>query len=166
MIYQVYENVLSEPSLNYCRTQLNEPRWMYGHTSTIESKIPFWYMELSDNKFFRDFMFGKIQEATNQKFILNRVYANGHTYGQDGDIHKDDLRPTHKTFLFYPLLWSSEYGGKTEFFDDNMNKIDEYTPKENTGIIFPANVFHRGTAPSLPEAKLRITVAFKMEQSP
>lgn len=165
MLYKVYENVLSEPSLNYCRTQLNEAKWMYGHTSTVESKIPFWYMELNESKFFKDFMFEKIQTIANQKFILNRVYANGHTYGQDGDIHKDDLRKTHKTFLFYPLAWDSAYGGQTEFFDEDLNKIDEYVPKENTGILFPANVFHRGTAPNTPDAKLRITVAFKLEAS-
>jgi len=166
MTYEVYENILSAPSLSHCRAQLREARWMYGHTSTMESKIPFWYMELADNKFFNDYMFRKIQEATNQKLILHRVYANGHTYGQDGDIHKDDLRENHKTFLFYPLEWSECYGGQTEFFSDDVIKIDEYIPRENTGIMFSGNIFHRGTAPIIPEAKLRITVAFKMEIAP
>jgi len=41
-------------------------------------------MGLSDEKFFTEYLFRKIENATNQKFDMERVYANGQTYGMRG----------------------------------------------------------------------------------
>lgn len=164
MLYQKYENILSEPLLEFCNKILNTPNWSYGHTSTPQSTTPFWNMDLTENKFFTDYMFNRIKEISQENYILHRVYANGQTQGQNGDIHIDDYRQNHKTFLFYPLEWNENFGGETEFFNDKLELISSYLPKKNTGILFSGEVLHRGNAPIISDARLRITVAFKLER--
>ena len=53
-----------------------------------KKEIPFWLMSLSQNKFFSEYLLNKIESITGSNYNLERVYANGHTYGMKGSPHK------------------------------------------------------------------------------
>lgn len=123
----------------------------------------FWYSELKDNAFFSEHIFNKIPDGP---WTLQRVYANGQSYGQNGDFHVDSVEPDTATFLLYTNEIKPEHiiswNGKTEF--DMGNTITSELPIFNTGILFPSGISHRGLAPARYTNDIRITIAWKLKK--
>ena len=142
---------------------LNRPQWAFGHGSTnYESDTPFWVMNLNNETFFTDYLLNIIQEKTKEKFSLERVYANGHMFGTQGQPHQDSLESNARTFLFYANdNWSIDWSGKTVFL---LNKSEQHyeLPTPNKGVIFPGRMFHYAEQTTRKFTGLRITVAWKL----
>ena len=124
----------------------------------------FWYLDLSSEPFFTEYLLNKIQVLCQKDFKLKRVYANGQTFGQDGAFHQDDTEPNCLTFLTYMnSIDGSElesWGGETQF------KIDEgflsYVPETNSALLFDSRLWHRGMSPNRHMDGMRVTIAWKL----
>ena len=142
---------------------VNRPRWEFGHGSnTNENDTPFWVMNLNNDIFFTNYLLNIIQEKTNKKFNLERVYANGHMFGTQGSPHQDSYDSNARTFLFFANdNWSIDWSGKTVFLLDKTNQHYEL-PTPNKGILFPGKMYHYAEQTTRKFTGLRVTVAWKL----
>ena len=118
-----------------------------------------------DDMFFSDYLLNKIQEKTQQSFTLERVYANGHTYGLDGIFHQDSFDENGRTFLLHANLdWKNSWGGGTHFYNDT-DELRTVMFQPNRGILFPGRVFHSAAPITRLCNELRITVNWKLQKN-
>ena len=162
---QVVDNFLSTEELNKVLHKSENFHWRYGHSSTGNG-IKFWNCDLKDDEFFSTHIFKKIEKCFKKKFIINRVYANGQTYGLDGAYHIDDDDIDTYTFLLYISNITKEnvksFDGYTLFKKDD--RIVCVEPIFNRCVLFKSNILHKGMAPSRNTNMLRISIAFKLKE--
>jgi Rps23 Pro-64 3,4-dihydroxylase Tpa1-like proline 4-hydroxylase len=164
-----YDNVLNNEQYQYVLEKtLNGNQWQLLGYSQNPSDIKFWYMDLIDDRFFNNEFVSIIEQLTGKKFELNRVYANGQTYGQPGNIHQDvytDYAPElYHTFLYYVNpKWEIQWGGATQIVQPT-GEIDTIMPVRNTAIMFNSTLNHVGLEPTRYCSELRTTVAFKLKE--
>jgi hypothetical protein len=162
---QIVEDFLSIKDLNHVLEKSKNFIWKYGHTST-SSGIKFWHCDLESDTFFKTYILNKIENCFNRRFVVNRVYANGQTYGMDGSYHVDNNDDDAYTFLIYV----------SDITHKNVNTIDGHTlfkkddriiciePILNRGVLFKSNILHKGMGPSRSANMLRISIAFKLRE--
>jgi hypothetical protein len=166
-LYYRFRGVLSKKQFEFChRTLFYTQAWRYEGTSVTkegESDYNFWFMDLTHHTFFTETFLEKIQELTEQKFKLLRVYANGHTVGLPGSLHKDGEESDDFTFLYYANPeWNVTWNGGTVFYEtQNKYEVAEVIP--NSGVIFKGNTLHGALDISRKCKLLRVTVAFKLK---
>ena len=162
---RVIDNFLTQEELNEARFIVENLKWNYGHVSN-ETGFKFWVCDLGENDFFSKHIFQKIEKYFGKKYEINRVYANGQTYGLDGSYHKDDERDNCYTFLMYLSDINhenvNEFDGHTLFKYDK--KVTSIEPILNRCVLFKSNILHKGMAPSRSSNMLRISVAFKLRE--
>lgn len=158
-----YHNLFSLEDCWKIIEYVNRPNWAFGHGSTNNSRgTPFWVMNLNNEIFFTDYLLNIIREKTNQKLSLERVYANGHMFGTQGEPHQDSQKSNGRTFLFYANHdWCIDWCGKTVFL---LNSTEQHyeLPTPNKGLIFPGRMFHYAEPTTRKFTGLRITVAWKL----
>jgi hypothetical protein len=139
-----------------------------SYDSYKSRSIPFWYMELSDIDFFSINIVKKIEKFFLKRFKLNRVYACGQSFGQNGNYHQDDTRKNTYTFCLYINEFNS---GDQDAVDGHLYiKIPNekfllcYQPIKNRGIFFPSRYYHKGTGFTRLSGELRICIAWKLEE--
>ena len=141
--------------------------WTYGHTAQKDNpdKQPFWMIDISSDpehyKVFQgysDEIFNALKEKFNflERFNVEtyqRVYMNGHTYGQVPNVHRDDGQIT---MIYQPkVTWKREWGGGTSFYyqEPGEETHEHFTPKAldkyktvdyigNRLIVFDADILH------------------------
>jgi hypothetical protein len=161
----IVDNFLTNEELTKLKTMVDNFKWTYGHHS-VDGGTNFWSCGLDDNSFFTEHIFKKIENYCNKKFIIERIYANGQTYGLDGSYHVDDIHPDCYTFLLYV----------SDITRDNVHIVDGYTlfkdgdkiaciePILNRGVLFKSNIIHKGLGPSRLSNLLRVSIAFKLKE--
>lgn len=169
MVEAIVENYLNDEDILEVNEIIErEGSWKY--TGFSDDKNPhgtkFWYMDLLDTfPEFVDKHLRRIENIFNKKFKVNIAYINGHTYGQDGSFHQDDIEPGTYTFLIYSTPSVDEtntlqVGGLTEFWmGSELVKVE---PIFRRAILFDSRIKHRGTAPYIKNI-LRTTIAFKLK---
>lgn len=167
----VFDDFLTPTEIGEVQNIIRDKGWSFtgrsGPDSPKRMATSFWYMELADDPFFTIVLVKKIEEHTGKKYVLNRVYANGQTYGLDGEYHIDDNCEESFTFLLYftPNVTAENvhfFGGYTLLKNDTgAQAID---PIYNRAILFKSNLYHKGLAPSRFSTELRITIAFKLRE--
>lgn len=129
---------------------------------------PFWTMDLNDNKFFSEHIKKIFEKTFSKKFIVNRVYANGQTYGQNGSYHQDSTDPNTYTICLYLTYIKKEHidtaGGYLYIKLNNEKYKVCYEPIMNRIIMFPSNYYHKGCAFNRYITDMRICVAWKLEE--
>ena len=163
-MYTLYHNVLTKEEHELCYNNLRYgSNWEFTQVSAKgEDGLYFWYNELSDDSFYNDKFLNRIKEITKKNFSLDRVYANGQTYGLPGSLHTDSKEKSSYTFLYYVNKeWDVTWGGSTIFYHNNEYK--SMLPLPNCGILFAADKLHAGLEPTRHCKELRITVAFKLK---
>jgi hypothetical protein len=164
-MYNQYFNILSKEEYSICKNIIDNSYWEYGHKSTPDSNKKFWKIKkLQDQCFFNDLFMQKIKKLTNENLEVHRIYANGHSFGQDGEWHTDSDNDNDWTFIYYFNEGDEKLIGGTYFRDENDNITDIASPIFNSGIFFKANIPHKGTSPLLEFNDLRITIAFKLSK--
>lgn len=164
-MYKQYYDILSSDEYEICKKIINNSFWKYGHTSNLESPHKFWITPLLEkHNFFSEKFLNKIEELTNYKFKIHRIYGNGQTFGQEGEWHRDSLDEDDYTFLYYFNEGNTDLIGNTYFGDSNNILKDICKPVFNSGILFKSNITHRGTSPNINFNNLRITIAFKLKK--
>ena len=157
---QVFYNVFDDNEIKRIHGRLNTPRWQFGLAGKPNTYRKFWCLELSNDPFFTSLLFEKVQTVVSAKCKLDRVFANGQTYGQDGDWHQDRGEKGNYTFVYYAnLKWKPDWGGETDFLIDG--KIYSVSPEYNKAVFFPGDVTHRGLAPTRECYDLRVSIAFQ-----
>ena len=158
-----YSDIFEVDQIETISDTLKRPNWEFWHTSNPESNNFFWYMNLSNDKFFTENLFSQIKKVTDKNLSIERVYANGQTFGLDGEFHIDDEDENSYTFLYYPVKdWHLAWRGETVIVDEEGN-IHTIYPRPNCAIMFPSNWVHCGRSPSKHFSDLRITIAYKLK---
>ena len=165
----VIDNFLEKDELNKCVQIIKDNKWEWGHSSNgFFSESLFWKMDLMENYYFFKKITSIIEETFSKKFIVKRLYANAHTYGQDGSYHIDDNNENCYTFCLYLTNINNEYietaGGHLFFKFPNLKYNICYEPIFNRGILFPSSYIHKATSFSRYIMDLRICVAWKLEE--
>jgi Rps23 Pro-64 3,4-dihydroxylase Tpa1-like proline 4-hydroxylase len=166
---EYFDNVLDENHYNYVleKTMFGD-QWKFIGYSKNPSDYKFWYMELENDSFFQNDFLKIIEKLSNKKFEIQRVYANGQTYGQPGNVHKDvstDYAPElYYTFVYYVNpVWDLSWGGATQVVQ-STGEISTIMPIRNTAILFNSALNHVGLEPTRYCPELRVTVAFKLKE--
>jgi hypothetical protein len=159
-----YFDILSAEEITICKDIINNSSWYYGWKSNPITNHKFWNLpKLENNSFFSSDFLKKIEKLTNNKFYIHRIYANGHTFGQEGDWHTDSPEKDDWTFLYYFNEGDPTIIGETYFKDKDDNITDIAKPIYNSGILFKSDITHRGSSPKITFTDLRITIAFKLK---
>jgi hypothetical protein len=145
----------------------NSREWAWAGRSgqKHDEKVKFWHLDLGNHHLFAVHLKNKIEALVGAKFDLERVYANGQTFGQDGYFHQDCTNNRKQfTFLVYlnPISDNEidDWGGETQFQDGD--RIVSYPPVTNSALYFDAHLFHRGLSPKRFVPEMRVTVAWKL----
>lgn len=140
--------------------------WEFTQNSNKGDGLIFWILYLDNELFFTEYVANKIREATGLDFTIDKVYANGQTYGLCGDIHRDrdiEDQGEFRTFLLYTNpIWYLNWGGFTVFYDDKTGKETIIYPKPNHAVLFDSKMQHVGLEPTRHCTELRTSVAFKL----
>ena len=153
------------------------PVWSMTGGSHMPNCVKFWHIDgLEKDEYFSNFIFKKIinklgDEYKDYGFV--RIYANGQTAGQSGNVHPDD---GDVTFLYYPTTkWIYQWAGELIFcdcpdpkmicqdLDENIvesQKIVRVRP--NRAVLFPAKILHHANAPSRYFNGLRVSLAYTL----
>jgi hypothetical protein len=158
-----FKNFTSPDDWTVIQKTILNGQWISIGTSKPGDTLKFWNMNLNSNDFFTKHLFEKIPHGP---WKLLRVYANGQTYGQDGQFHVDSNDPKHWTFLLYvtdiPQDSIYSYNGMT-VFNTHMGNISIF-PEPGLGVLFKSNITHKGISPSCSSTKMRTTIAWKLEK--
>ena len=160
-----YPDLFSKSEKSVINSRLSQAAWSYGHGShpvgDPNRKGSFWMMDLRSDPFFTEYLLNIIEETTEQKYELNSVYCNGHTFGTSGDFHKDWDDEPGRTFLYYVNdSWKQDWNGKTVFKFNDKYHYSEFIP--NSGILFPGVIPHKAEGTSRSFLDLRKTIAWKL----
>jgi hypothetical protein len=162
-MFKIFNNFLTDKDLLEFEEIADRSHWKYTGFSINRDTI-FWKMDINDGNFINNIM-KKIETHMNKKFEVLRVYANGQTYGQDGDFHTDSDEEGAYTLLIYISEITptnvKRIGGYTQFMLDGMIKgVEPYTKR---AILFDSRIEHRGMAPLIKNI-LRVSLAFKLKE--
>lgn len=159
---KIFSNVFSEDHCKKILEYIKMPRWEFGHCSKPDAKSLFWIMHLDDD-FFTNELFSVVKKLSNIDCSLERSYANGQTFGLDGEFHIDSSSSKDYSFLYYaPIEWDKSWGGETVVCDPS-GMMHYFQPIPNCAIMFPATWWHRGLAPTKEYNGLRVTISFKLQ---
>ena len=168
--FQKFDDVFTSEQHQKILETLAQRRWSFDNWSERDADkgILCWSLwDLELETFYNTELVNRIEELTGNQYIVERIYANGQSFGQDGVFHTDHSDPNVMlhTFLYYPTkldpLDVYEYGGQTQFLQDNGELYQVY-PFTNSGVIFDAHIWHRGVGPSKWSKQLRTSIAFKL----
>ena len=95
--------------------------------------------------------------------VPTRVYANGHTFGGDGHLHRDHTGPGQFTTIYYAHTeWRPNWAGETVFFNEDQDEvIASVYPKPGRLAHFPGRLLHAARSPGRECSVLRSVIVFK-----
>lgn len=162
----VFDSFLTNSEYKEVTKRVNNLEWKYGHKSTIVSKgLPFWNSDLTDDLYFSEYLFDIIKKTVKEPLVLERVYCNGLTYGQNGTYHTDSDEPNSRTFMIYvhdiPYEDYDIADGYLYFKFSGLDYNILYEPIKNRGIYFPGNYLHKANGFSRFITTMRISVVWK-----
>lgn len=167
----VYDDFFSENELNIIDNIIKSKEWKWGHVSNNANEksiysSPFWYMDLTNETYFSEHLKNIFEKHFSKNFIIERVYANGQSFGQTGDFHIDNENDNTYTICLYltkiPKDFQDMAGGYIYFKIPPLIYDIAYAPVYNRVIMFPSNYIHRGGDFNRFVKNLRISVAWKL----
>lgn len=157
-----FVNFLSISEFDKVWSIVRSKPWSHTGFSIDSNSVIFEHMDLIQEPYFSEYLVDKIKRTTNMNFRVDRVYANGQVFGQDGSFHSDSQEPNTFTFLLYmnKIENIDEWGGETQFkfYDDQLSV---FQPETNSALLFNSTLLHRGLGPSRRVNDMRVTIAWK-----
>jgi Rps23 Pro-64 3,4-dihydroxylase Tpa1-like proline 4-hydroxylase len=105
------------------------------------------------------------ENALGIKLETQRLYFNGQSHGQCGNMHQDtwgDDDNEYITMVYYVNeTWKPEWGGFTLIMQDS--NVHVVYPKPNSAVIFNSRLYHVGLEPTIHCTGMRITLAQKFK---
>jgi hypothetical protein len=152
------DDQIPEDLLGECVVEVERRGWQYGWRSNKMLGFGHWNIVLSDSKVEREEVYHEVPECIRKLWdyiqprflptspVLVRAYANAHTYGVEGYIHRDSkFDEDHTVIIYYERDWKPEYAGETVFFNEAQDDIIRAVlPKYGRMTIFPGNIRHAG----------------------
>jgi hypothetical protein len=152
------DDQIPEDLLGECVVEVERRGWQYGWRSNKMLGFGHWNIVLSDSKVEREEVYHEVPECIRKLWdyiqprflptspVLVRAYANAHTYGVEGYIHRDSkFDEDHTVIIYYERDWKPEYAGETVFFNKTQDDIIRAVlPKYGRMAIFPGNIRHAG----------------------
>ena len=167
---KVIDDFLELDELQRVTEMLRNKSFHYYHTSngSLKNEIPFWTAYLNDEPYISEYITSIIEKHFFKKFIVERVYCNAQTFGQDGAFHIDSELEDAYTFCLYINYVKKEdvelAGGYIYFKLPELNYKICYEPINNRGIFFPSNYIHRSGAFSRFITDMRMCIAWKLKE--
>jgi hypothetical protein len=168
---KIIDDFFSKDEIENINNIMINANWGYGHKSNNNDpeQSPFWFIELIHDEYFSVYLKKKIESVFNKTYQLNRVYAVGQTFGQDGSYHTDDIRKDCFTFCLYINTLTDKiidkYDGYLHIKIPNEKYIITIEPIMNRGVLFPSVFFHKGCAFNKLHNSIRICIAWKLCES-
>lgn len=96
-----------------------------------------------------------------------RAYVNSAVYGDSYFAHRDCPETSlNVTVLYYAnLIWQTDWGGETIFYDDNEDAALAVSPKPGRLVVARGAILHRANVPTRSCYEERLTVAYKLTSS-
>jgi hypothetical protein len=160
--------------------------WSYGwRSNTGAHETPFWHIHFCGSRrpdeYFRQdellasdpklaaiaSVWANIRDQFTPDYQLVRCYANGHTYGLDGHVHRD-AKPGEDALtalVYVNPTWSAEWAGETIFIGDS-GECEAVIPRPGRLIVFDGTVKHVARSVSRECPALRMTLVFKLQRIP
>jgi len=99
------------------------------------------------------------EQTLKVKLNLTRINTNIQFFGQDMSLHIDASSDNFWTFLiFFNTDWHFDHGGEFLLIRPNNSTLSSL-PLPNRGILFKANLYHKGCAPNRFCGSPRFSVA-------
>lgn len=154
-------------------------RWQYGWPQGTEDPFSHWNIDflkakLENQENLEDELRGEpafaplariwdtMQEGPMHGHQLVRCYANAHTYGVEGYLHRDSQQADNYTALVYlNPVWKTDWAGELLFFDDTGDVFHAVSPRPGRVLTFPGDVRHAARAVSRTCPAIRVSLAFK-----
>lgn len=165
---QIFDNFLDCVDIILLQNIIKSNKWSHGHKSSSDSLFDnsFLYMELMNNVFCYKYIKLILEKTLNVSIHINRLYAIGQSFGQDGSYHIDDKSDNAFTCCIYisqiniPEL-NMYIGGNLLIKEPTNKNITCIEPLYNRAAIFPSNLYHVGTSYTKYINALRTCVVLK-----
>lgn len=178
---KVQDHILPSKSLASCQRWLDRANWQYGWQSNQDVPYGHWNVDITKtgstnptnvaNKLPPEFQ--KLWQAVNKEFFgnsgwLTRCYANRHTFGTEGYIHRDSPRPEDQTVVIYMNpSWEPNWGGETLFYTPDCTGITHAViPQYGRTVVFPGTLPHCARSVTRICPEVRTTLMFKVTIDP
>lgn len=153
-----FDDAIPEDLLTECVTEVERRGWQYGWRSNKMLGFGHWNIVLSDSKVEREEVYHEVPQCIRDLWdyiqprflpttpVLVRSYANAHTYGVEGYIHRDSKFAEDQTaVIYYEKDWKPEWAGETIFLNEAEDDvIKAILPRYNRMSVFPGNIKHAG----------------------
>lgn len=162
---KIIENFFTEEQMNKIGDYFDKVEWQCKcdkrPNANLQTDVPFWRHELSDNDLFYNELRRYIQIKFNALYHVKRVYTVAQTYEQNSNYHTDDNDENSFTLCLYINKdIKEEDEGYFYLKVPKKNEIIAINPLFNRVVYFPANYRHKGTG---SKEYLRMCVAWKLE---
>lgn len=180
---QVHDNLVPEALQRDLTYMVSKPIWKYGWRSNKHNdRFCFWnahfggkgsesresceeelmQAEGAARAFYR--LWAVLKEGPLKGHVPLRAYANAHTYGVEGYVHRDTDDPDNyfSTLYYAHPKWQPNWSGETVFFDEDQRTIVKSVyPHPGRVVTFPGYMLHRAHAPSRECPDLRVSLVLK-----
>ncbi len=175
---------IGSPALHraVCDVFLQAGMWTWGHTSLggadVSHQNVFWKCSQSALEgcmaieALSRVVLSLASAASGKQLVIQRLYANGHTFGQGGALHVDEDGKENYAALYYAnLSWLPSWLGHTHYFPGTLRHLTDtpeeldtslaVLPKPQRLVVHDGRQCHVGTPPHRSFSGLRITLAWK-----
>ncbi|WP_369929833.1 hypothetical protein [Xanthomonas sp. NCPPB 2632] len=106
-----------------------------------------------------------IREELAPDYGLVRAYANGHTYGMDGEAHHTAKPSDHElvALVYTNAEWKDGWAGETVFYDAARECIS-VRPRPGRLLLFDGSIVRASRAPARECPTLCTTLSFHMRR--
>jgi hypothetical protein len=179
MRFSLIENFFDKQDYDYiiniidlCTNSNDHPGWKLNGFSNFNARSNgklFWHLDLNSYDYFTHHIFkivkDKIKIFFDENVSLERVYLNGATFGQQGNLHQDFENDNGRTLLLYcNTEWNVEWAGATVFEMEDETKAIH--PRPGRAVYFSGNIPHFSQPLSKDFNGLRVTLAYKLYTEP
>jgi SM-20-related protein len=181
---QYFDDLVSEPLRNQLNDLTRSPIWAYGWRSNLnDDKFCYWHSHFAgtlegrtncEDEFKDEPLLLPVYElwkVLKGSFLEDhepvRVYANAHTFGVEGYVHRDhsDTENYFSTIYYGHSRWDKNWAGETVFFSESGEDIVEAVyPKPGRVVSFGGSIPHCARAPSRDCPELRVSIVFKTQR--
>lgn len=179
----VVDDLVEEDLQRQLTALIQSPIWAYGWRSNLQGdRFAYWHSHFAGSTQSRANCLHQLRQepllapvfhlwqrlqtgvlAGHEPFL---VYANAHTYGVEGYVHRDslDTKNYFSTVYYAHPTWDKNWGGDTVFYNDTEDDIIRAVfPRPGRTVSFPGAMPHCARAPSRDCSQLRVSIVFKTQ---
>tara|TARA_R110001592_G_C12713660_1_gene708106 strand:- start:44 stop:544 length:501 start_codon:yes stop_codon:yes gene_type:complete len=159
----IFDNFINDDEIIEINKMMGKLQWGIGYS--LKNSNNTMLKMIIEEEHFKYKILNKLENLTNKKFEILRVYANGQNYVLDGEWHTDAEEYGSYTLLIYISDINNnnikQMGGYTHFVLYNI--IISVEPYKKRAVFFDSRILHKAVAP-LNKDILRISIAFKLKE--